>query len=268
MLVQCGNLELTVAPSAQAEFEQYRNWFTSYQQLLAARPQPLLAPEHAPLSPVAMRLECEQPQGQFSLTWPHPKGDRKLIVCHQQLLRQLRSSVRQTGALFQAIGRRTRRVIDATSGWGGDAMLLAGNGLHVHCYERHPLFAMMQHNSYLVARGDLPDAAIGSLPVLTFGDAVDAFAEVSGVDCVYLDPMFPPKRKQSAQSNKYMQVAQVLDGTGDSLQRLWEGVERSAVRRWVVKRPHYIAPNFLTTGMRAPSETFKAKLVHYDLYLR
>ena len=80
-------------------------------------------------------------------------------------------------------------------------------------------------------------------------------------DCVYLDPMYPPKRKKSAIANKNMQFLQwLLKPDLDSLPLLKAALDSNS--RVVVKRPIYADPL-----LASPQQRFSSKLVHYDVYL-
>jgi Protein of unknown function (DUF548). len=82
-------------------------------------------------------------------------------------------------------------------------------------------------------------------------------------DCIYLDPMFPPKRKQSAATRKSMAI--LRDILGDDLDRqvLFEAAFAATGRRVVVKSPDYAEP----LGGK-PQESYQGKLLRYDVYLR
>ena len=81
-------------------------------------------------------------------------------------------------------------------------------------------------------------------------------------DVIYLDPMFP-ERKKSAAVKKEMQLFHRLIGPDSDASRLFDSAIAKARNRVVVKRPR-IAPAI--TG-RAPSHTLEGKRNRYDVYL-
>jgi len=168
------------------------------------------------------------------------------------------------GAFNQALGKRTQTVVDVTGGWGDDAMLMASQGYQVTVLERNPLMALMLQEAFArlsAAAQDLPTEF--QVPVVKCLDSITASSDTFiDVDCVYLDPMFPPKRKKSAAVNKRMQLLQWMVGEDLDAQELLAVTLTRPVKRIAVKRPDYAAP--LVT---APAQQFSSKLVHYDVYL-
>ncbi|MEO0367252.1 MAG: class I SAM-dependent methyltransferase [Pseudomonadota bacterium] len=166
--------------------------------------------------------------------------------------------------LNRAIGKKTRLILDATGGWGQDALLFACFGYEVLSQERNPLMAIM-----LLQLMDHVRQVYGSQfseftsPNAQFGSSFElSESDIKQFDCVYLDPMFPPKRKQSAASNKYMQFSQAIIGADVDATELLQYCLQAGAKRIVVKRPAHAAPL-----LAKPSDIFASKLVHYDVYL-
>jgi 16S rRNA (guanine1516-N2)-methyltransferase len=169
------------------------------------------------------------------------------------------------GVFNQAIGRRSVSVIDATGGWGGDSLLLCSQGYRVTTIERTPLLAMLLEDAYAyLAESDWKKRNNVHVPALINSDAAGYLAaHAHGVDCIYLDPMFPVKRKTSAAVNKTIRLLQDICGPDEDAAALLEAALQTEVRRVVVKRPHFAGPLAGT-----PTQSFRGKLVRYDLYLR
>lgn len=169
------------------------------------------------------------------------------------------------GALNQAIGKRTKRVIDATGGWGNDAMLLAMQGYQVTIFEREPLMGILLMEAFGRLKNYVSAESVQlKIPEVHIGDATE-FLSISHfpADCVYLDPMFPPKRKKSAAASKYMQLLQQLLGQDSGAEHLVPCFLRMGYPRIVVKRPDH------ARALHEPfNEQFSSKLVHYDVYLQ
>jgi 16S rRNA (guanine1516-N2)-methyltransferase len=101
-------------------------------------------------------------------------------------------------------------------------------------------------------------------PVLLIGNAISLMSSMeTKPDCIYLDPMFPPKRKKSALAKKSIQLLHELIGDDTDREQLFEAAFAAARYRVVVKSPDY-APAF---GGKA-HECFHGKLVRYDVYLK
>lgn len=177
---------------------------------------------------------------------------------------QLRSfPAPKQGAFNQALGKKTKTVIDATGGWGGDAMLMCMQGYAVTTIERLPIMATLLSEAF--ARLERTEWAINNkvfVPKVLYGDAAQLLPTlIDSADCVYLDPMFPPKKKKKAAVNKQMQLLQWLAGADLDANAVAD-IARENFPRLAVKRPDYAAPL-----LQKPSAQFSSKLVHYDVYL-
>lgn len=161
----------------------------------------------------------------------------------------------------RAIGRGINSVVDATAGWGKDGFHLIHMGYNVTLIERNPFMAALLRNGLqrFCQFNSLEPAGL-----LVEADAIDYLTQhCAEWDCVYLDPMFPPKRKTSALAKRSLTLLRDLVGDDSDRHKLFESAMTAAKKRIVVKRPDHIAPLFPN-----PSETFPGKLVHYDVYLK
>lgn len=167
--------------------------------------------------------------------------------------------------LAQAIGKKTKTVIDATTGWAQDSLALFRMGYQLICIERSAVMAELINDGLArLAQKDWVQRRELAVPQLLTGNAVDLLSGLpEKPDCIYLDPMFPAKRKQSAATRKAMAV--LRDILGDDLDRdtLFEAALAAAGRRVVVKSPDYAEP----MGGK-PSESYQGKLLRYDVYLK
>jgi 16S rRNA (guanine1516-N2)-methyltransferase len=153
-------------------------------------------------------------------------------------------------------------VIDATAGLGRDAFVLASLGCHVDMIERSPVAAALLVDG--LERAAL-DTEIGSWIQermrLTHASGYD-YLQQHKADVVYLDPMFPHKKK-SALVKKEMRVFQSVVGADLDADNLLDVALAAAKYRVVVKRPDY-AP-FLND--RKPSMSIKTKNNRFDVYV-
>lgn len=169
------------------------------------------------------------------------------------------------GAFNQAIGKKTKTILDTTGGWGGDALLMCAQGYTVTIIERNPIMALLLKDAMArLSETSWAKANQINSPKVINADAIEYFNnnEVRH-DCVYLDPMFPTKRKKSAAVNKNMQLLQWLIGEDCDAKKLASNALASNGSRLVVKRPNYAEPL-----LDKPTVQFSSKLVHYDVYLK
>lgn len=169
-------------------------------------------------------------------------------------------------AIAKAIGLKSGvkvDVIDATAGLGRDAFVLASLGCNVTMIERSPVAAALLEDglqrAYLnVEIGEWMQQRMR----LFFAGAVE-FLQSAQTDVVYLDPMFPHKKK-SALVKKEMRVFQGVVGADLDADKLLEVALNAARYRVVVKRPDY-AP-FLND--KKPSMSIKTKKNRFDVYVK
>ena len=169
------------------------------------------------------------------------------------------------GALAQALGRKTRTIIDATTGWGQDSLHIFRMGYELRCIERSPVMVELLDDGFKrLAQLDWVKNIQMTTPELISGDAIEVLAKLDEKpECIYIDPMFPPKRKKSALAKKSMTVLRDLLGDDEDKEQLFEMAFQAATKRVVVKSPDYAEP---LAGK--PNESFSGKLLRYDVYLK
>ena len=164
--------------------------------------------------------------------------------------------------LPRAIGAKSETVLDATAGFGGDAALLAMMGFEVLAVERAPVVAVLLEDG--LARSLLdPEArgALGDRLRVQWSQAADVLEQQGPFDTVYLDPMFPPRRKRSALPKKNLQFLRELLGPDPDVADLLARA-RERCHRVVVKRPADAGPIAADVSLAQAG-----KLVRYDVYI-
>jgi len=162
-------------------------------------------------------------------------------------------------------GAQTPTVVDVTAGLGRDAFVLAWLGCTVRLVERAPVIAALLRDGL---RRAAHDPEIGSLVrerlKLTVADGQDylrGLAPDQQPDVVYLDPMYPHRRKMALVS-KEMRLLRQLTGADDDAPELLRAALASARRRVVVKRPRR-AP---ALAGPAPGFAIVAPNTRFDIY--
>jgi len=158
-------------------------------------------------------------------------------------------------------------VVDATGGLGRDAFVLASLGCHVTLIERSPVVAALLEDGMVRARQDEELGEwVGERMQLVHAGAVawmNGLAETEFPEVVYLDPMFPHRRK-SALVKKEMRLLQQLLGEDEDAAALLPAALRIARKRVVVKRPDY-APDL---GDMSPTMRITSKKNRFDVYVK
>lgn len=158
------------------------------------------------------------------------------------------------------------RVIDATAGFGQDAITALSLGCEVIAVERSPVVVAVLRNGIMRAlrEDESVRTRFENLSIVE-ADAEVFLAQVDPADVVYLDPMFE-KPKKSAKSPKEMQVLQELLAplpTLADLERLFHLALARTKGRVVVKRP--LKAKAL---VKTPTHSFKGQSIRYDVYVK
>lgn len=171
--------------------------------------------------------------------------------------------------LARAVGLKagaTPTVLDATAGLGRDAFVLACLGCPVTLLERHPMVAALLMDGH--RRAGL-DPEIGALVRermrVVQGDARDLLPrlpEHERPEVIYLDPMYPERRKSSL-VKKEMRALQELLGKDPAAGELLPLALAAARLRVVVKRPMGAPP----LNQTPPTMSIKGKHHRYDVYV-
>lgn len=153
-------------------------------------------------------------------------------------------------------------IVDATAGLGRDSFILASLGFEVHLLEREKLVHALLADG--IARG-LKNPEIADIIQrmhLVESDAVEWLKKSKKPDLIYLDPMFPERRK-TALVKKNMQYFQDIIGKEENTEILFQTALTCAKQRVVIKRPRLSeslsgpAPNFSLAGSSS----------RFDIYL-
>lgn len=158
-------------------------------------------------------------------------------------------------------------VLDATAGLGRDAFLLACLGCRVMAVERSAVVLALVQDAVDRARR-MPDPKLHTVLDrlrLVHADAREWLTRMSpdeAPDVVYLDPMYPARKRASVASSKELTVLRLVVGDDPDAAELLAVARRMARHRVVVKRPRLAAPL-----AEQPDVVFRGKMVRYDAYL-
>ncbi len=161
--------------------------------------------------------------------------------------------------LVRALGK-SGAVLDATAGLGYDSFLIAATGRAVvACERREPVFRLLA-DAHRRAAADPRLAGIAGRITLHRTDARDLLGDSGRVpEAIYLDPMFPPKRRAAALPPKEMQVVRALAGDDPDAEGLLAAA-RASGSRVILKRPRHAA--------EGPCDfALGGKLARFEVYL-
>lgn len=183
----------------------------------------------------------------------HQGGNRNEDLCRSL-------GLRQTTALS---------ICDATAGLGRDAFVMLAAGAQVVAVEREPLLVLLMRDgrdralAYADTQGDIELLEMMRRMEIRCAES-QAFLAERRFDVVYLDPMFPERRK-SAAVKKDMQILQALHSeAATDEQELWDAAWQACEYRLVVKRPLRAPP---LTGRKATASV-SGSAIRYDIYAK
>jgi 16S rRNA (guanine1516-N2)-methyltransferase len=197
--------------------------------------------------------------GRLCLRAPPPTElELALDLQRGQLGRRLRTS-RRNEPLARAVGLgrgRQPTVIDATAGFGRDALVLAQLGVRVHAIERVPVLAAILADM-------LADSPLQERLSVECGNASEVLRKLTPEqrpDVVYLDPMFEVRRKAEVQ--KPAQILRRLAACTTDVDALLDVALLAARERVVIKRHPHMQP--VRPGA---SSVIQGGRVRFDVYL-
>ena len=164
--------------------------------------------------------------------------------------------------LPRAVGVENKTIIDTTAGFCGDAILLALMGFDVLAIERSPIISVLLRDAMRRGEEDtLFWKALGNRLRVVEGNAIEVLQEVTPPDVLYLDPMFPQKKKSSPLPPGHIQLLSHIVGSDVDTKELFRTACETKTKRIVVKRPMHadaIGDNLVATH--------KGKQVRYEVY--
>lgn len=172
--------------------------------------------------------------------------------------------------IAKAIGISSKNkphILDATAGLGRDALILANLGSKLSLVEQSPILAEMLKQAVEFAEETPLFQKASAAGFEIYNDDAAEFMNnriIDGSDVVYLDPMYPEKKK-SALVKKDMQILQNLIGHSSEKDNttLLAAAISFARQRVVVKRPkhaeHIQGPE--------PTMSLHSKKTRYDVYV-
>ncbi len=170
--------------------------------------------------------------------------------------------------LAEAVGLKhghNLRVVDATAGWGRDSFILASLGASMVAVEQSLVLGFILMYNIHICNQNIDHKHVSiECYVQNSSEWLSALPHSDRPEVIYLDPMFPHKKKTSL-AIKEMQILQLLLGNGDEEESasLLKTALTKATKRVVVKRPAR-APYL---GDIKPSFSKLGKSTRFDVYV-
>ncbi len=167
--------------------------------------------------------------------------------------------------LAKAIGFTSKNipsVLDATAGMGADSFVLACLGCKVTLIERSQQIAELLKDALnRASRDDNIKHIITNMTLINIDATTYLLQQKPNIDVVYLDPMYPEKKKKAA-PKKAMKMLQTLVGADADSDKLLAAALKVAKKRVVVKRPKGAA----YINDQKPHASISSPNTRYDIY--
>lgn len=151
--------------------------------------------------------------------------------------------------------------VDAAAGMGEDSFLLAAAGYEVTLFEQDAVIAALLRDALRRAGEDERLQEIVGRMHLQEGNSIELMPQLTlSPEIVYLDPMFPP-RKKSGLIQKKLQLIQKLEQPCKNERELYDAAAALHPKKIIIKRPL----NGALLAGKKPSYTVKGKAIRYDV---
>ncbi len=179
---------------------------------------------------------------------------------------RVQQRLHQSDLLARAVGLprlKAPSVIDATAGLGRDGWALAQRGCAVVMIERSVFIHALLEDALLRAHHTPSTAAACARVTLHLGEATTYLDDpTQPADVIYLDPMFPDRRK-TALVKKEMRLFQHLLGHDEDAGKVLRLARERARYRVVVKRPLHGE----ALDDEPPTFQLTARSTRFDIYV-
>ena len=152
------------------------------------------------------------------------------------------------------------RALDATAGLGEDSFILAAGGMNVEMFEHNPVTAALLGDALIRGRQDPATKDICRRMTMRQGDSKILMQNLNYTpDIIYLDPMFPEKKK-SAESKKKLQVLHKIEEPCSDETELLQAAMALKAGKIIIKRP----PGCEYLAQVKPTYSLERKAVRFD----
>ncbi|MED7820080.1 MULTISPECIES: class I SAM-dependent methyltransferase [unclassified Francisella] len=170
-------------------------------------------------------------------------------------------------SVIQSVEGRSKeklQILDTTAGLGRDTFTLASRGHIVTSIEKDIyIYLLLCDALHRAANIDSISHIVKNITLLNLDSNEYILNTEQIFDCIYVDPMFPP-RKKSAKVKQDMQILHQIAFNNENLnsQLLKNILETKKTKKVIVKRPIYA--EFLYD--KKPSSQLKGKTNRFDIY--
>lgn len=201
-----------------------------------------------------------------SLKLFHKNKELSIDFNKQEILNRVNPKAKKCSVVQAVEGRSKNKltILDTTAGLGRDSFTLAARGHKVVAIEKDPYIYLLLLDALRRAKQlDNLNTITSNITIINTDSNEYIFDTNEYFDCIYIDPMFPARRK-SAKVKQGMQILHdIAFNDEDSNSNLLKNILQSQkTKKAIVKRP--INADFLYN--KKPSSQLKGKTNRFDIY--
>jgi len=163
--------------------------------------------------------------------------------------------------LKKALGKKKDNltILDGTAGFLSDTLIFLGHKV-IACEQSRVLF-MLLNDAINRAREEL--IFLKNLE-LVYGNAVDIYKNETNIDLIYLDPMYPDSKKNTARSGNMNDIKNILEieAIKNLEDQIFFDFKKQEFKKIVLKRP--IKSKIIDTNL---NYQVKGKSTRFDVYI-
>jgi 16S rRNA (guanine1516-N2)-methyltransferase len=191
-------------------------------------------------------------------------GEISVDFLSTQFKNRLAKSTINNELIAKAVGIKSKNfnVFDATAGLGQDAFVLAYLGCNVTlCENNKTIWALLYDGLNRAKQHEAYSKITQRITLLNPNNSIIYLKNCTEkYDVIYLDPMFPPKKKNALPSKAMQYLSEIADYFDEN--ELFEISMKNATKRVVVKRQRH-SPYISNIK---PDISFKSAACRFDVY--
>jgi len=165
--------------------------------------------------------------------------------------------------LKKALGKKNKNLIifDGTAGFLSDTLIFLALGHKViACEQSKVLFLLL---SDAINRAKIKLNFLDNLNLI-HGDALDIYKKTQNIDVIYLDPMYPIKKKNALRSGNISDIKSILmlENIENFEDQVFFDFKKNKFKKIVLKRP--IKSKIIDDGL---NYQIKGKSTRFDVYI-
>ena len=165
--------------------------------------------------------------------------------------------------LKKALGKKKDNltILDATAGFLSDTLIFLALGHKVIACEQSRVLFMLLSDAIHRARDEL--IFLTNLD-LVHGNAVDIYKNTKNIDLIYLDPMYPDNKKNTARSGVMNDIKNILEieAITNLEDQIFFDFKKQEFKKIVLKRP--VKSKIIDTNL---NYQVKGKSTRFDVYI-